>query len=82
MSVSSDQPSVANQLPISLDIPASDSQEFSSIISLLFKRIIDAVNTKEGSLYLPKEIANFMKVYQSATDSTTFRNGYRKLFII
>lgn len=82
MSVSSDQPLLANQLPISLEIPLPTDAEFVPVLSLLLKKMIDTVNTKEGSLYLPQEIANFMKLYGSSTDPQTFRNGYRKLFII
>lgn len=73
---SSDQPLVANQLPISVDFP-SDQQEFLNTISLLYKRIANAVNTKEGALYLPQELATF-QLYFTANDPQRLRNVYRK----
>ncbi len=73
---SSDQPLVANQLPISVDFPR-DQQEFINIISLLYKRIANAVNTKEGALYLPQELATFQQ-YFTPNDPQTLRNVYRK----
>lgn len=73
---SSDQPLVANQLPISVDFPR-DQQEFINTISLLYKRIANSVNTKEGALYLPQELATF-QLYFTANDPQKLRNVYRK----
>lgn len=74
---SSDQPLVANQLPISVDFPR-DPQEFINTISLLYKRIANAVNTKEGALYLPQELATF-QLYFTSNDPQKLRNVYRKV---
>lgn len=73
---SSDQPLVANQLPISVEFPR-DQQEFINTISLLYKRIANAVNTKEGALYLPQELATF-QLYFTPNDPQRLRNVYRK----
>lgn len=74
---SSDQPLVANQLPISVDFP-QDPQEFINTISLLYKRIANSVNTKEGALYLPQELATFQQ-YFTPNDPQKLRNVYRKV---
>lgn len=81
MSSTSDQSLQINQLPVSLEIP-SDPKQFQEIISLMVKRIIDAVNKKEGSLYYLQELGNFQQYW--GIDSLgnpvpyTFRNVYRK----
>ena len=75
---SSDQPLVANQLPISVDFPR-DTQEFIDTLSLLYKRIANSVNTKEGAIYLPLEIATF-QLYFTSNDPQRLRNTYRKTF--
>jgi hypothetical protein len=85
MSFSSDPALQANQLPISLEIPQVDSQVFQEIISLLMKRMINAVNTKEGALYFLQEVANFQQYFRYHTGTTTpdpqrFRNGYRMTY--
>ncbi len=73
---SSDQPLVANQLPVSVDFPR-DAEEFLDTITLLYKRIAFAVNTKEGSLYIPREIANFQQ-YFTPSDPQRLRPVYRR----
>ena len=75
---SSDQPLVANQLPISVEFP-KDQQEFINTLSLLYKRIVNAVNTKEGALYLLQELANFQQFFTD-NDPQKLRNGYRRVF--
>lgn len=75
---SSDQPLVANQLPISVEFPR-DQQDFINTVSLLYKRIANSVNTKEGALYLPQELATFQQ-YFTPNDPQTLRNTYRKTF--
>lgn len=79
MSFSSDQPFVSNQLPISIDYPKPDTPEFLNVLSLDRKRISDAVNTKEGALYLLDEIASF-KQYFTQGNPQQNRNAYRKTF--
>jgi hypothetical protein len=75
MSFSSDQSLLANQLPISVELP-KDSIAFQDTISLLYKRIASSVNTKEGALYALKEQATFQQYYKSS-DPQNFRAVYR-----
>jgi len=79
MSFISDQPLTANQLPISIEIPKENSEKFYEIIELLFKRIANSVNTKEGSLYDLQEVANFQQFFTDS-DTQNFRPGYRRTF--
>ena len=74
---SSDNALVANQLPISVDFPA-DQRNFLDAITLLYKRIASAVNTKEGALYLPQELATFQQ-YFTPSDPQRLRAVYRKV---
>ena len=76
MSFSSDQPLFANQLPISIEFPEIE-KDFDQILSLTYKQIADVVNTKEGALYQPQELATF-KQYFTPGDPLTNRNVYRK----
>lgn len=78
MSINSDPPLLINQLPQSLEMP-KDFNQFREITSLLFKRIIDALNKKEGSLFYLQEIGNF-QVYFTTGQPYVFRNVYRKTF--
>lgn len=84
MSFSSDLPLQSNQLEISIDFPKTDTEDFNNLLSLSYKRIVDSVNFKEGSLYTLKEIANFQRFFpnQSGFTDNTFnlRNGYRTTF--
>lgn len=80
MSFSSDQPLLSNQLPISVEFP-KDQVRFLETLSLLYKRIADSVNKKEGSLYLLQELANFQQFFTQGDPQRT-RNGYRKTFIL
>jgi hypothetical protein len=75
---SSDQSLITNALPISVDFPR-DQQDFINTISLLYKRIANAVNAKESALYLLEELATF-KLYFTSNDPLIFRNVYRKTF--
>lgn len=61
MAFSSDQPLLSNQLPISVDFPrgADNYDDMLESLDLLYKRIANAVNTKEGALYQPTELATF-----------------------
>ena len=78
MSFSSDIPSQINQIPISIELPKK-YEEAHEILSLLLKRINDAVNKKEGSLYSLAEFGNFQS-YFIQSDPNNFRNVYRKVF--
>lgn len=80
MGFSSNQPLVANQLPISVQFPR-DPQDFIDTIDLLYKRVANAVNTKEGALYLLQELATFQQFFTSG-DPLKLRNGYRKVIQI
>lgn len=79
MSFSSDQPLLANQLPVSFEIPRNDPDRLYEVLELLFKRISNAVNTKDGSLYNLQEVANFQQFFTDG-DPQTFRPGYRRVF--
>lgn len=81
MGFSSDQPLLSNQLPISVQL-ADDNEEMVlddvvETLELLYKRIANAVNTKEGALYVPQEVATFQS-YFTAGNPQVFRNVYRK----
>ncbi len=73
---SSDQPQLANQLPISVSLPP-DSPEFQDAITLLYKRIANAVNSKEGGLYTLQESTAFQQYFTSGNPQA-FRPVYRK----
>lgn len=75
MTTSSDPATAINQLPISIEMPR-DYEQFREIGSLLFKRIVDAVNKKEGSLYYLQELGNFQS-YFTIGMPYQFRNVYR-----
>lgn len=73
---SSDQPLLANALPISIDFHEED--DLIENISLLYKRIANSVNTKEGALYVPLETATFQQ-YFTPGEPQRFRPTYRKV---
>jgi len=75
MSFSSDRPLLANQLPISLEL-AENPEKLIQQLELLFKRISNAVNTKEGALYQPQETATFQQ-YFTTNNPQAFRPVYR-----
>lgn len=79
MSFSNDPALQSDQLSLSLDIPEPDNRDFLDIISLLFKRIVSGINTKEGALYPYDETATFKRFF-FPTDPLTYRNVYRKTF--
>ncbi len=76
MAFSSDQPLLSNQLSLSIDYPKPEEPDFLGTISLDRKRIVDAINTKEGALYLLQEIANFKQIF-TPNKPFTNRNSYR-----
>lgn len=79
MSFSSDPALLANQLPISVEFP-KDFDRFLPILDLLYKRIANSVNTKEGGLYSLTEVNAFMQYFTS--NPNAFRPTYRKVIDI
>src|ERR1700677_1234479 len=77
MSFSSDPALLVNQLPLSITFPR-DQDKFLEILTELYKRIANAVNTKEGGLFIPVELFNFQQFFTSPTGE--LRNVYRKAF--
>lgn len=78
MSFSSDNAIQVNQLPLSIDFP-EDLGELVKSLELIYKRIANCVNTKEGSLYSLQELGNFNQ-YFTTNNPQQFRNVYRKVF--
>ncbi len=81
MSFSSDPALLANQLPISLQLPNLDQPElFVEQVELFYKRIANSVNTKEGALYQLLETATFQQYFTTyfADQRPNFRPVYRK----
>jgi hypothetical protein len=76
MSFSSDNPLVANQIG-DFDVPET-FEEFSDIFERNYKKVADAMNTKETGLYLLQESATFQQ-YFKANDPQGNRNIYRKV---
>lgn len=78
MSFSSDKSLMSNQVPTFDDFPDIKDPQFRDILSLYFKRMADAVNTKEGALYQPQELATFQRYFTLNNPQKT-RNVYRKV---
>lgn len=86
MAYSSDFALLSNQLPISIDFPRDKESydELIQCIDLLYKRIANAVNTKEGAIYQPIELASFGRYPLRSTTApypylpNQFVNIYRK----
>lgn len=78
MTSTSDNPIQSNQLPISIEFPKVNKQ-FDEVLSLIYKRIADSVNTKEGALYLLQELATFKQYFIQGNPQLT-RNVYRTTF--
>jgi len=78
MTFINDAASFINQLPISIDLP-DDFKQYREVTTLLFKRIIDALNKKTGSLYYLQELGNFQSFFTSG-QPYVFRNDYRYVF--
>jgi hypothetical protein len=74
MSFSSDAPLVANQVG-DTDFP-DNFEDFSELFDREYKKVTDAVNTKEGALYLLQELATFQQYFNTA-DTQNNRNVYR-----
>lgn len=78
LSFSSDQAILVNQLPLSVDFPR-DQEKFLEALTLLYKRIANSVNTKEGGLFSLQELFDSQQYFIPAQPNT-FRNVYRKVF--
>ncbi len=76
MSFSSDPSLLANQLPISFESPR-DFDRFLEVFSLLYKRIANSVNSKEGGLFPLIETNAFMQYFTSTPNK--FVPTYRKV---
>lgn len=76
MSFTSDIPAQANQLELSVEIPPVDSSHFNDFFTTTYKRIASAMNTKEGALYVPMEVATFQQWF-TVGNPQAFRTGYR-----
>jgi hypothetical protein len=74
-----DLPLIANQLPVSFDLP-EDQEQWRIEMELMVKRIANVVNTKEGALYVPQEVATFQLYFTPPPDTQVFRNTYRFTF--
>lgn len=75
MSYSSDQSLLSNQLSTTVEFD-KDKKEFNDVLNLQYRRIVDSVNTKEGSFYLLKELANFKQIFTPDNPQKN-RNSYR-----
>lgn len=78
MSFNSNPPLLVNQLPISVIFP-NDFPKFLDILTELYKRIANSVNTKEGALFSLEELFDFQQ-YFTIGQPGVFRNVYRKVF--
>lgn len=76
MGFSSDNPLMSNQLPLSIELP-EDKIEFNTYLTQLLRMSSNAVNTKEGALYMPQELATFQQYFSA--DPLVTRNVYRKV---
>lgn len=77
MASNSDPALKINQLPVSIEIPAGEPLQ--DILSLIYKRLARAVNTKEGSLFDLYERGNFQQYY-TVGQPFVYRNVYRMVF--
>lgn len=78
MGFNSDIPLQSNQLPVSIEIPIEPKQ-MQETVNLLFKKVISAVNTKEGGIYALQENANYSQ-YFTTGNPNQYRNAYRTTF--
>ena len=78
MSFNNDMPLLVNQLPISVDFP-TEQQKFLETLTLLYKRIANCVNTKEGGLFSLQELFDSQQYFIQGNPNN-FRNVYRKVF--
>jgi hypothetical protein len=78
MSFTTDQPTLSNQVPVSLDVNP-DEKDFHSTLILYLRRIANAVNSKEQALYPLQETGDFQLWFNNSTPLviSNNRNGYR-----
>ena len=82
MSFSSDQPTLINQLPQTVNLPTiGDSQLFQDQLEDLLRNISNNCNGKTGGLYTLQEQFNSEQYYQTYVSGQPikFRNVYRKV---
>ena len=79
MSFSSNNPLQTNQLPRTINMPELTEESFRQTLTDYLQKISNTTNTKENSLYLLQETANFKQLY-TANDPMQNRNSYRKVF--
>lgn len=70
-----DPSALINQLPVSFEFP-KDPTQFVEQMTLLYKRIAQTVNTKEGGLFSQQEFTSNQQYNLGTSDS--FRTVYRK----
>ncbi len=75
MSFSSDNSSLQNQLPLSVEL-SEDPKELRTDINDLYQSIASAVNNKIGGLYVPQEKINSQQYFNS-TNVQQYKNVYR-----
>jgi len=78
MSFNSDPALLVNQLPISIEFPKDDGKLLETL-TLIYKRIAQSVNTKEGGLFSLQELFSSQQ-YFTLGNPQQFRNVYRKVF--
>lgn len=71
-------PLLVNQLPLSMDFPR-DEDKFYQVLTDLYKRIANCVNTKEGGLFSLQELYSSQQ-YFIIGNPNNFRNVYRTTF--
>jgi hypothetical protein len=84
MSFTSDNALQINQLPLSIDFPR-DPERLLETMTLSYKQTVDAMNSKEGALYLLQEQGTFIQYFPVVVDpnsslSLSLRPIYRMVF--
>lgn len=77
MSSVSDVSLVTNQIPISMEFPR-EIGELANTLSLVYNRIANTLNTKEGGLISAQEYQSSQQY--NLVSSQSFKNVYRKAF--
>lgn len=77
MSFSSDNPSVINQLPISIEFP-KDPARFNEELTLWARRVANIVNWKKGGLHSRQEYITSEQY--NITNTQSFKLVYRKTY--
>jgi hypothetical protein len=78
MSFSSDNPTLSNQVPVSLEVNPEE-KNFNATLMLYLRRMANSVNTKDQAIYLLQETGNFQQWFNHSTPVVISqnRNGYR-----